>query len=63
MVVGKSGRIVLEIDPELKEKLHAEVKMKGLTLKEWFLINVEKDFPKLIRKSKKSKLVSFKVNQ
>ncbi|WP_197427678.1 hypothetical protein [Alteromonas sp. Mac1] len=53
MAVGKSGRIVLEIDPELKEKLHAEVKMKGLTLKEWFLINVEKDFPKLISKSKK----------
>lgn len=34
---GASGRIVLEIDPELKEELYASLQKEGLTLKEWFL--------------------------
>lgn len=34
---GASGRIVLEIDPELKEELYAALQQEGLTLKEWFL--------------------------
>lgn len=37
MPPGKSGRIVLEIDPELKEELYAALREDGLTLKEWFL--------------------------
>lgn len=34
---GKSGRIVLEVDPEFKEELYAALQEDGLTLKEWFL--------------------------
>ena len=39
MVRGKSGRIVLEIDPSLKSDLYEALREEGLTLKEWFLRN------------------------
>lgn len=41
MPVGPSGRIVVEIDPETKEELYSALRAEGLTLKEWFLSNVE----------------------
>ncbi len=53
MAVGKSGRIVLEIDAEDKEALHREIKKRGLTMKEWFLEKVEQDFPEISKKKKK----------
>lgn len=53
MAVGKSGRIVMEIDAEEKEALHREIKKRGLTMKEWFLEKVEQDFPGLGKKTKK----------
>jgi hypothetical protein len=34
---GKSGRLVLEIDPAFKHRLHAKLAGDGLTLKDWFL--------------------------
>ena len=34
---GSSGRIVLEIDPELKQALYVELAREGLTLKDWFV--------------------------
>lgn len=37
MSIGKSGRIVLQIDPNLKKQLYGELAIQGLTLKEWFL--------------------------
>ena len=37
MVRGRSGRIVLEIDPSLKNDLYEALQEEGLTLKEWFL--------------------------
>lgn len=37
MSVGNSGRIVIEIDPQLKKELYSILKSQGLTLKEWFL--------------------------
>ena len=37
MAVGSSGRVVIEIDPELKRQLHAALEREGLTMKEWFL--------------------------
>ena len=37
MARGKSGRIVLEIDPSLKSDLYDALQEEGLTLKEWFL--------------------------
>lgn len=34
---GKSGRIVLEIEPEIKRNLYLALEFKQITLKEWFL--------------------------
>ena len=40
MSIGQSGRIVVEIDPELKKQLYSVLAMEGTSLKEWFLSNV-----------------------
>ena len=37
MAKGKSGRIVIEIDPAQKNELYKVLSSEGLTLKEWFL--------------------------
>lgn len=37
MAIGQSGRLVIEIDPELKRDLYAALDREGLTLREWFL--------------------------
>lgn len=34
---GSSGRIVVEIDPELKNELYIELARRNLTLKAWFI--------------------------
>ena len=34
---GRSGRIVVEVDPELKLELYTALTYKGLTLKAWFV--------------------------
>ena len=34
---GRSGRIVLEIDPELKRKLYLALEKKQQTMKKWFI--------------------------
>ena len=39
MSIGNSGRIVIEIEPDLKQELHAALKQEGLNLKAWFLEN------------------------
>ena len=41
MSIGTSGRIVIEIEPELKRNLYSNLVAQGLTLKEWFLTNAE----------------------
>ena len=33
---GPSGRIVVELDPALKKRLHAALTLDGITLKDWF---------------------------
>ena len=38
MAVGKSGRIVLEIEPELKHRLYSTLTLENKTLKEWFIL-------------------------
>ena len=38
---GPSGRIVVEIEPGLKRRLYAELAADGLTLKDWFIAQVE----------------------
>lgn len=37
MAIGSSGRIVIEVEPELKQLLHSALQREGLTLKDWFL--------------------------
>jgi len=36
---GKSGRLVLELDTDLKEQLYSKLSEKGLTFKDWVLDN------------------------
>lgn len=37
MAVGKSHRIVIEVEPETKQQIYSALKAEGMTLKEWFL--------------------------
>ena len=37
MARGESGRIVLEIDPELKRQLYSALARENMTLKDWFI--------------------------
>jgi hypothetical protein len=42
MARGQSGRLVLEVEPELKRRLHARVAGEGRSLKDWFLEQAER---------------------
>ena len=37
MSIGSSGRIVIEVDPELKQELHTTLRSEGTNLKAWSL--------------------------
>lgn len=37
MARGESGRIVIEVDPQLKAELHEKLSSRGTTMKAWFL--------------------------
>jgi hypothetical protein len=39
MSVGASGRIVIEVETDLKKMLYATLEKDNLTLKEWFIRN------------------------
>jgi len=41
MPVGKSGRIVIEIDPSLKQELYHSLGKDDSNLKQWFLEQVD----------------------
>ncbi len=41
MARGKSGRVVLEVDPELKQQLYAMLTYRQLTMKDWFVMEAE----------------------
>ena len=41
MAKGNSGRLVIEIDPLMKQELYAALGQKGLNMKEWFLMNAK----------------------
>lgn len=41
MARGQSGRIVLEVEPELKNELYSAISKKGMTLKDWFIDTAE----------------------
>jgi hypothetical protein len=42
MSFGPSGRIVVEIEPELKRRLYSELAQEGLTLKTWLIGQAER---------------------
>lgn len=42
MAKGESGRIVLEVDPELKKTLYSILAMEQQTLKDWFIGKAQK---------------------
>ena len=37
MARGESGRIVIEVSPELKRQLYSALAIEGQTLKDWFI--------------------------
>jgi hypothetical protein len=41
MAVGKSGRVVLEVEPGLKQRLYSMLALEQKTLKEWFILAAE----------------------
>jgi len=41
MSIGKSGRVVIEIDPRLKKELYAVLRRNELNLKDWFVKSAE----------------------
>ena len=43
MAVGSSNRIVIELPGGLKAKLYSALKRKGMTLREWFVRNANKE--------------------
>jgi len=43
MAIGTSGRVVVEIDPELKKELHTALREEGRNLKDW-MIEHAKDY-------------------
>ena len=38
---SSGGRIVVEVDPELKKRLYAALSLDGTTLKDWFIKEIE----------------------
>lgn len=50
MAKGESGRIVLEVNPELKRQLYSVLALEQKTLKDWFVkqageyVTAKKDF-------------------
>jgi len=41
MARSTSGRVVIEVDPELKAQLYEALERDGLTLKDWFVRQAE----------------------
>jgi len=41
MAKGQSGRVVIELDPDLKRDLYSILDKDGLTLKNWFIGQAE----------------------
>ena len=37
MSIGNSGRIVIEVETNIKRELYSALSREGMTLKEWFL--------------------------
>jgi hypothetical protein len=37
MAQGKSGKIIIKVDPVFKELIYSTLKHQGITMKDWFL--------------------------
>lgn len=37
MAVGRSNKVVIELDPQMKIEIYKSLKSRGLNLKEWFI--------------------------
>ena len=42
MAQGKSGRVVIDIEPQLKKNLYVALAQRQLTMKDWFLTAARK---------------------
>ena len=42
MPVGKSGKVLIELDPKLKREIYTALTQDGLTMKDWFLLNAQR---------------------
>ena len=51
MPVGTSGRVVVEMDPELKQLLYSALEKDGLTLKDWFIRNATSYLDQVVQPS------------
>lgn len=58
MAVGKSNRIVVEVEPDFKEQMYAALKARGLTFKEWLTAQATNDLLSSPSKKQKSKAES-----
>ena len=54
MAIGNSGRIVIDLTPEEKKRIHAAIQAEGMNLKQWFLKHAYADFPELAQNAVKS---------
>ena len=43
MAIGKSNRIVVELDTDFKQQIYCALKVRGLTFKEWLVEQVITD--------------------
>lgn len=41
MARGASGRIVVEVDPQLKREIYAALARRGMTLKDWLVTEAQ----------------------
>ena len=41
MAQGDSGKVVIELDPEFKKALYKVLRLKDLTMKDWFVQQAE----------------------
>jgi hypothetical protein len=51
MAQGPSGRIVVELEPELKRQLYASLAIDGLTFKQWLIAQTERYLSERIQPS------------
>lgn len=43
MAQGSSGRVVIDIDPELKKHIYQQLRSRGVNMREWFLTMVQRE--------------------